>query len=207
MKIGTDLDECLAEFVYSFLNWHNDKYKTNFDREDIKSFNLWETIGGTREDAINKVYDFYKTKYFKELPVTFGSQHVLRTLSRKNDIFLISSRPYCVRDETRKWLDQHFNDIFDDVILTDEWARYSFATFFKRFIKLFGDGSTKANICKKLCLDFYVEDNLDYARDCARNGTKVFLLDRPWNRGGELLYGIDRVYNWNEIFEKIENGN
>lgn len=199
MKIGTDLDECLAEFVSGFLDYHNNKYGTKLNRKEFKSYNLWETIGGTREDAIKHVSEFYRTNYFKNLPVVFGSVNVVDLLSRENEIFVISSRPIYIHNETIKWLDDHFHEKFSEIFFSDEWNFSSWNFFnFRR--------KNKSGICKKLKLDFYIEDNLGYALSCARKVDKVLLLDKPWNQNSELPNNVHRVYGWNEILEKIENG-
>lgn len=193
MKIGIDLDDCLAEFAYSFLNWHNDKYETSFEIEDVKRFNFWETIGGTRGDIIDKVSDFYKTNYFRNLPVVFGAVNGINQLCWENELFVVSSRPNDIYEETKKWIDQHFHDKFSEVILTNEWS-------------LSGKAIKKADVCKKLGVDLYIDDNLENVIDCAKpkKNIRVFLFDRPWNQNSKLLKIITRVYNWNEILEKIE---
>lgn len=191
MKIGIDLDECLAEYIFGFLNWYNYTYKTNFRFEDFKDYDLWKTIGGTKNEVINKVHDFYKTDYFKELPIVFGSRNSIEELKKFNELFVVTSRPNEVIKETNKWIENHFHNKFSKVIFTNEWGNS-------------GERRRKSEICKNVRLDFLIEDNLEYALDCARTKTKVFLLDRPWNQSKRKLDEINRVYNWHEILEKIE---
>jgi uncharacterized HAD superfamily protein len=40
MRIGIDLDEVLAEFVLQINLYYNEKYNTNFKREDFLSYDL-----------------------------------------------------------------------------------------------------------------------------------------------------------------------
>ena len=44
-----------------------------------------------------------------------------------------------------------------------------------------------------------VEDNADYALDCAKNGVRTFLLAKPWNQEYEAHKNITKVKNWEEI--------
>ena len=190
MKIGIDLDECLSEYVFGFLNYYNYKYRTNFEIGDIKEYKLWTVIGGTREDAIDKVHDFHKTNYFKELPVVFGSKNAVEELKKFSELFVVTSRPNEIIEETNRWIDQHFHNKFSKIFFTNEWGKS-------------GERKRKSEICKCLGIDFLIEDNLEYARDCANVGTKVFLLDKPWNQN-KKLNEINRIYNWNEFLEGIE---
>lgn len=190
MRIGIDLDECLAEFVFGFLNYYNNKHGTYFEAKDFKKYELWSVIGGNRDDAINEVYQFYKTDYFKELPVIFGSKNVVEELKKFSEVLIVTSRQNDIADKTTQWLDQHFHNKFSKIIFTNEWGKS-------------GVSKKKSEICKSLRLDFLIEDNLECALDCARY-SKAFLLDKPWNQNKKLPENIKRVYNWHEILERIE---
>ena len=193
MKIGIDLDECLTEYVFGFLNYYNNTHKTNFHFWEIKNYKLWELIGGTKEEAINTVYAFHETNYFKELPVVFGAKNAVEELRKFSELLIITSRPNELINKTNQWLDQHFHNKFSNILFTNEWSKS-------------GERKQKSEICKNLKLDFLIEDNLDYALNCSGYVRRVFLLDKPWNQteNGNLPRDVDRVYNWNEILEKIE---
>ncbi len=200
MRVGIDLDECLAEFIWGFSNYHNDVYKTYFEKENFRSYNIWETIGGSRKEAVKKVREYYETSYFREMPVVFGSFNSVNSLLGKNELFVITSRPSYMIDESKKWLGQHFPDKFSDIIFSDEWND----SYFNFFSILFKKKLNKSDICKKLDLDFMIEDNLDYAVDCAKKGIKTLLLDKPWNKNAKPPKNVLRVSDWNEILESIE---
>jgi len=61
----------------------------------------------------------------------------------------------------------------------------------------------KSEICKELRIDFLVEDSLEYARECAKNGTKVFLFNAPWNQTDNLPDNIIRINSWNKIIKYL----
>ena len=188
MKIGIDLDECLAEFIFGFLNYYNNKYKTDFEFKDFKHYDLWKTIGGNRESAVKEVYDFYDTSHFKNLPVIFLSRTSINELKKDNGLFVITSRQNDFIEKTDYWINQNFPNKFSDIIFTGEWNNN-------------GPKTKKSDICDRLEIDMFIEDNLDNALSCAKESRKVLLLDKPWNQNGSLPRGVNRVYNWNEILE------
>ena len=48
-------------------------------------------------------------------------------------------------------------------------------------------------------IEVLVEDDLRYCEPAAEMGTKVILLDRPWNQQANDHENITRVKNWYEI--------
>lgn len=191
-KVGVDNDECLAEFVYGFLCFHNQIYGTSFYVMDVSSYNLWEILDCDKQESIRRVHEFYGSCFFPNLPVTLGSREVSRRLSIDNDLFVITSRPEIIKEATLRWLSYHFPDIFKEVIFTNEW-------------NLNGNrkNKTKGEICLEREISYLIEDNLDYARECSEKGVRVFLLDKPWNRS-DVNGNVTRVQSWYEILEKIE---
>lgn len=185
--IAFDLDECLGELILSFLEYYNNTYRTSYRYNDVRSYNLEEIIGRTKHDAIKEVYKFYETNYFREISVVIGSREVVRELTRDNEAIIITSRPYIIKTQTERWLWHHFYDKFKEVVFTNEWS-------------LEGGRRTKGNICVELGVNCLIEDNLDYALDCSKNGIQVFLLDKPWNQG-EVNGNITRVKNYWELLE------
>ena len=103
LRIGVDLDKCLREFIFGFFQFHNQRYNTSFTFSDMNSYQFEHIIGGTREDALQKINQFNQTPYFRELPVVFGSQQSIRELSKKNDLFIITASLEKVKKETDRW--------------------------------------------------------------------------------------------------------
>jgi uncharacterized HAD superfamily protein len=195
MRIGVDLDECLSEFVFSFLNFHNHKYGTDFDKKYIWTYEFEDLIGTTSDEVLNRVNEFYGTNFFREVPVVWGSRDAVRELSSENELFIITARPNYISKDTERYLDHHFHDVFSDITYTNQYG---------------GSGvvRTKSEVCEYLGVSFMVEDNLSYARACSGAGFPVYLLDRPWNQNGGLIEGVTRVSEWADILGKNggENG-
>ena len=192
MKIGIDLDECLGEFVYGFLEYHNEKYNSGLSRDGMVSYNFWDLIGCSRDESIKRVCDFYDTSGFKELPVVPGSREALRNLSDNNELYVITSRPDDITMETIRWLYHHYPGRFEisRIIFTNEFSKN-------------GRKKTKANVCQGLGIDYLIEDNKDYANSCGDVGISVFLLDKPWNQG-ELHRNVSRVGGWYEVLDGLK---
>ncbi len=49
-----------------------------------------------------------------------------------------------------------------------------------------------------------LEDNKDYAFNCAENGIRVILFDRSWNKDCKINKNIIRIKSWEEALEKIK---
>ena len=73
-----------------------------------------------------------------------------------------------VRETTLAWIDQFFPGIFDEVV---------FCNYHNPAEPQF----TKEEICHQKGVAMMVDDNLHYARDLAKAGIPVYLLEKPWN--------------------------
>lgn len=159
MKIGIDIDEVLAEFVENFLKYKNRLKGTNFKKEHVKSYEFWHTIGGTREEAMKEVNDFHESEYFDSLSAVEFSQQSLKELEKTNELHLITSRHPKIKKRTGLWLKKYFSIKFAGIHFSGDFE---------------GKYKTKAEICEDLGIDVIVEDNLNYARNIAKKGIKVF---------------------------------
>jgi len=190
MKIGIDIDEIVAEFVRGYLKIYNKKHNKNRDYEEIFSYNLWESLNITKEEAIKIADEFYNSQHFQEIELVEGAIEAINKLGEENEIFFITSRPGHIKDKTREFIMKHFSQIKSEIIHSgDFWG---------------GLGSrTKAQICSELKLDFMIEDNKSYSQEIAKSGIKVFLMDKPWNIGVEESNNLIRVKNWEEVMNNL----
>jgi len=190
MKIAIDIDEVLGQFMKSLIEFHNNEYKTNFKLEDFFSYNFWNVWGGTKEEAIEKVYKFHKTDFFKNIKPVTDSQESVKKLKENNKLFIITSRQNDVIEETKSWIQNNFPDTFSDIYFTNHFSKN-------------GNSKTKKEICDLLDIDILIEDSLEYSLECVKQNRKIFLLDYPWNKSNSLPKEITRFYSWKEIMEKI----
>ena len=117
---------------------------------------------------------------------------VENSLSENNNLYVITARPKEIADTTIRTISQHFPDIFLEVLFSND--------FFN------GSGSKKkSEVCKQFDVELLIEDNRDYALDCAKNGIKVLLLDKPWNKNYFSHTNIIKVNDWYNINYQINN--
>ncbi|MEK6871795.1 MAG: hypothetical protein AABX16_02735 [Nanoarchaeota archaeon] len=196
-KIGIDRNECKNEFIFGFLHFYNLTYRIHFQLSDVTNYNLWEILGCSKQELIQKIHAFYESPYFFHLPVAPGSQEAIRQLAKHYDLYIITSRPKILQEKTKRWTHQHFfPDRFKKIIFTNEWN-----------LNGTGKNKSKGDLCKELGISYMIEDNADYANECAEQGISVFLLKKLWNQKSAIHSNVCRVTNWHEILQKMEQIN
>jgi uncharacterized HAD superfamily protein len=192
-KIGIDIDEVISEFVKPYLEFHNNKFGTNINYEDISRPLFWEDLGYNIDEMQILFDDFQENHLLPEnFPLLSGSKEGINLLNKKNKLFIITSRPKKIFEQTKKFFDKHFPE-------------NDFKIFFSGEVHISNNSKSKADICKKLNIDFLIEDGPKIALDCAKKGIKVFLMDKPWNKDYEHHNNIIKVKNWEEIVKNLEN--
>ena len=194
MIIGVDLDSVLADFQKTFLEFVNAHNRTSYKPEDVTVYSYPDVFGVSKESAYQQVLDFYNSPEFETIPPIDGAVEAVDTLTQKNTLYIVTSRPHSTDIKTAKWVKKHFPDKFAQVIYTEQ---YSLKT---------GEGLTKATVCKQHSITLFIEDAMVYAEEIARAGIAVLLLDSPWNQQTDLLSGITRVNSWGEIVNLVGVG-
>jgi uncharacterized HAD superfamily protein len=185
MKIGIDIDEVLANTMSNFLDFHNEMYGTDATRDEITDYYFDGLFHWTREENFKRFDEFYKTRFFEDIVPVEGAADGIKSLQQLGTLYVITSRPLYIKEQTLKWLTRYFGDDLPEVY----------------FAHLDGAG-TKADLCDQLGIDLLIEDSLEFAEACAAKNVQVLLMDAPWNRR-ELADNITRVYNWDEILTKV----
>ncbi|MDO8623551.1 MAG: hypothetical protein Q7R52_04865 [archaeon] len=186
IKIGIDLDDVVFDFVPTFLEIYNEKYGKTILFEEFYTYNFPTVLSISLEETLNLIKLMILSK---EIPLIFKSDKSIMQLSTKHEIFFITSR--LVRETTLGSLNKFFPNIKFEIIFSSNIYTNS-------------PGKTKAEICKENKIEIMIEDSKEYAFECAENGIKVFLLDKPWNKTCNKHENITRVKNWDEILEKLK---
>lgn len=190
--IGLDFDDVLHDFRMTMEKFFCDFHGVCITRDECTSYNLWERWGGTPEESIQKVLDYYVSDHHDDAPIVPGSLEAIRKLRDNHSIVVITSRPDYTKERTLAWLDRNFGlDLFDRVYFANLFANKA------------GKKKLKSEICHELGVDIFVDDYHVYANDVAQSGKKVLLLDAPWNRVDGLHPNITRVHSWDHILEVI----
>jgi len=186
MRIAIDIDCVLLDIMPSIIKWHNENYGFDHAFEMFKQYSLDKTWGCSFEEAVKRVNQFYDSEDFKHLKVISNAPEVVKQLSKKQDLFVITSRPERIRKITEKQLNAYFPNCFDDIHFTSEYK-----------LKEGIERNKKFEICNSLNADYLIEDCLEHIQNFS-NGVKAILLDSPWNQG-EIPSYAKRFYSWKEI--------
>lgn len=189
--IGVDLDDVLMAFQEAFIVWHNTNYGTSYAKKDVSSYKLNRSMRCTTEEAVRRIREFFcSQEHLEALPVV-GAFDGLRILGEEN-CCIITARPPATSVLTIAWLQQHSPEMVERIHFVGKETRYSHSK------------STKAETCKTLGVEIFIDDAMVHARGLSAAGIPVLLFDNPWNQTDELPHNVERVYSWDEIVEKLK---
>jgi len=186
MIIAIDVDDVLADFFDQLIRFHNKNYDTSFIKEDFVTYDVWDIWGGTRQEAIDKMHEFFRSEYFEEIKPIEGSLRAIKELKKKHKLVVVTSRFDMVTEKTILWLKKHYHDALTDV----HFSHYEKDT-------------SKATACKRLGAEILIDDATKNVMECAGIGMHILLFDCPWNRDIVSGKNITRVHNWDEILKEI----
>jgi uncharacterized protein len=190
MKIGIDIDEVVVEFNKGFLEFYNKKSDKNFQFEEIIDFGFNKALDLDGNIIRELVKEFNSSEDLDRLELVDGSKEILFLLSKKHDIIFITSRHPSIKERTIHFLNNHFSNFNFNVVFSNGLWKET-------------NSLSKADFCLKDEVFLIIEDNPDFALDCANKGVKVLLLEKPWNKEYEEHQNIIKVKDWNEILENI----
>ena len=187
IRIGIDLDDVLLDFNRALCVFHNKNYKTNLHIEDITQWELWNIWNCSRDEAIQRVLDFYHSPEHRAgLPV-FGAQAAIAHLAQRYELFVITSKPDFLEQYTKKWLCTHFGNNFAGLVFTNDFSNKK---------------KLKSEICNELNISIFIDDAPTHIIDLHTSGKKVFVFDRPWNQI-DIPSETTRVFSWDDIVNKL----
>jgi uncharacterized HAD superfamily protein len=191
MKIGIDIDDVLLHSLENFLGFYNNKFDETIKKEHcVSDKRFHECLGITKEDLISLYKEYEKLEIPIEVRKIEGAEEVLRKIKTKCDFILITARPKSIEENTYKVLNKNYPNHNFKIIFTN-----------KNNKKI-----SKGDICIKNNISLMIDDDWKNALDCVKKNICVLLLDKRWNRGIKHKK-ILRVFDWNEIFEKINKFN
>lgn len=196
--IAVDLDEVLGSFVEQLCAFHNERYGSCLSVSDFRSYQFWQVWGGTREEAQRKVYAFFDSHHFRQIPPIPNAKSALERLKQLGHrLFVVTSRQLVIEEETKRWLDAHYPGLFDGVRFGNHYANQ-------------GNPISKPELCRQIGASVIIDDCLEYAQQCAEAEMTVFLFDwdgrYPWNKVSPesgLHHRIQRITSWDDIVNSI----
>jgi len=186
MTVAVDVDDTIIDTIGSLILFHNNIYGTNFKEEDFYSCWYREVWGGTKEEEIKKLEDFYKSNYYSEIIPIKGSQKTLISLIEEGIEFqAVTGRVYDLIEKTEGYIKKHFPNIFSNIYHTNSYG-------------LTGIKIRKSEVCKNINADFIIDDDMNHVVDCTNAGIPVLVFNKPWNQG-ILPNGAFRMNSWEEL--------
>lgn len=207
--VAVDLDDTLSHTTEALIAWHNDTYKTNLKHSDFHTQNLWEVWGGSREEACQKVREFYTSKHFMDLqPINDYALESLRMLKRRRfSLVIVTSRQQLVAEETKRWVDKCYpggHSLPLNEPIASGFFTKTYMVPLDPFLGVFDSiyfcnlylthaeqqdliSKPKSAILREINAELLVEDSLEHALECAQVGVPVLLFDREGS------------YGWNHI--------
>ena len=188
-RIAIDIDEVLVPLVRPMAKWAN----LNMPSGRKYSYVYRDMFNITEAQSQEMVKGFYKSEEFILLQPTIGSHPILRLIRPGVDkIYAVTGRQECVRQETEDWLQFHFANIFDDVILTNSYTELEVP---------------KVDICTSLNLDTIIDDNYGICESCESRG----IASIHFGGSDGVLYPwcdeySNTVLSWNELYNSYEDG-
>ena len=184
-SIAIDLDDVLAAHVESFVAFSNANYGTNLGVEDYRDHwaNLW---GVENEEIERRAAKFHIPETVSAFAVKEEAKMALQKLSDGHDLYIVTARRQKLIDTTTEWVDRHFKGIFKDTRFVPIWEP--------------NNTITKADICRQIGARWLIDDLAGHCNIAAQGGIEAVLFgDYAWNRNEEIVSGVTRCKNWDEV--------
>ncbi|HLD80366.1 MAG TPA: hypothetical protein VJA18_07460 [Candidatus Nanoarchaeia archaeon] len=190
MKIGIDIDQVLAKQLEKLVPFYHLKTGKLILAEKFHTY-YWPGVWGiTLEEGIQIDQEFKQSAYFDSIEPVENAVEAVNHLGKGNQLFVITARPVFFKEKTEQWLKKHLQEIPFELIHSGDFH-------------IANKTKNKGEICEELSIDVMIEDQDEYALQCAEKGVKVILLNKPWNMKAEHS-NIIRVNNWIEVLQEID---
>lgn len=192
--IGVDIDDVIAANAPGFVEFSNKRWGTNLTPEDYRE-NWSEMWKISHEETAERRDVYHNDGVIGTFAPVHGAEGVLRELSNRFRVVVLTARTKALVKETTLWLARHFNGIFDDVHYVGLWDDFQKDSHLR----------TKAEACKELGIDYLVDDQLKHCLATAELGIPVVLFgDYTWNQIDQLPENITRCGDWATVLEYFD---
>ena len=192
MKIGIDIDEGVTKYIESFLEFLKSEKNIFINYSEILNYHqVGASVKINNEQMHKFIYEHTNQEgVLLNLELCAGAFDSINFLDEIHEIFFVTFRHISNKDSPTKFFKKYFpNKDFKIIFSGDAW----------------GGAKTKSEICKEKGIFLLIEDNLNYALECAFNGIQVILFDKPWNQEKDLPPNIFRVNGWKDALEKMKD--
>lgn len=107
VRIAIDMDEVMADALAEHLRRYNTAFGASVTPDDLRGRHIEDHVPAAHRAALDAMLD---ESFFAELPVMPGCQDVVRELSLRHDVFVVTAAMDvpCSFDAKYRWLQRHF---------------------------------------------------------------------------------------------------
>ncbi|MFX1445753.1 MAG: hypothetical protein ACFFHV_20245 [Promethearchaeota archaeon] len=189
MKIAIDIDGVLLDIVVNFCKIFNKKHGTSYNKKDITNWEFFNNWNITEEEAFKIFFQIYENT----MSVPFIDKNApkyMEELNHSHEVYILSARTSQYRSQIIEKLNFHGikkGEQYIALILV-EHKPYASKQDYE--------------------FDIYVDDNPHLANAIKMMKDRYMLLyDQPWNKDFLCTNNVIRVYNWNDVYEQINDIN
>ena len=189
--IAVDIDDVLAINVPAFIEFSNQRWKTNLTIEDFTEDwrTMWEVDTETLAARVKELDDQKLVAGFEHFK---DATETLAALKRKFKLVITTSRRRVLIPQTTDWINNYFPDLFEEIHHAGIWDKLEKQAY----------QATKAELCRQIGADYLIDDHPKHCFAAAEAGIPSLLFgEYPWNKGSKLPDGVSRVKNWQEVGE------
>jgi len=192
MIIGIDIDDTITD-TYEVLVNYSQEYMINvLKKEPImkhgscdEAYYTRYLYGWNNNEDIEFLKEYYEIVMKEVKPKTLAVEYLQKLHNEGHKIVLITARwkakEFDIREITKRWIEEH-NIPYDKLIV---------------------NAKEKLQFCIDNGIQIFIEDSYETCEQLEENGIKTFLMTTKMNENIDAG-SIERVKDWDEIYEKIE---
>jgi len=189
IKFAFDIDGCVANLLPIILSTIYDLFNVKIEETELHSFDI-EEVSELSGDQVHRAVSDAIQKVNQIKPIEASIEFIKYYHQKTNDtVTFVTARGMHDYAATEEWLNKYFGDIPYAIVMS----------------------KNKGEVCERMKIDYFVEDQMKYAEKIANTGTIVLLFDSSQNKfaDDEKNENIIRVKDWKEIykiFNKLNTG-
>lgn len=190
--IAIDIDDVLSESVKDIIKYSNEHWGLSLKFKDYNEHFgiMWKVDHIEAKRRLDEYINSGVIFKYDHLKYAFS---VLNNLKKKYKLVIITSRQRSLKEGTISWINEHFHGLFNEEDI-------NFAGIWDNVDNKDTATVTKADISKRLKVDYLIDDQIKYCIGAVEVGIKVLLFgDYPWNKSENLPKNISRVNDWLEV--------
>lgn len=193
MNIGIDIDDTISNTFESAKNYAEEYIKNELKKEPIMDISkvkdhyyIRDMFGLTTEES-----DYFWKKYYNRIienvkPKASSVEMINKLREDGNKIIIITAR----------WSDEE-NDAFK---ISEKWLKKNGI----KYDKLYTGIEIKDETAIKEKIDLFIDDSINQCKVVTSAGIKSYLFDSETNRHINPDEAIERVFSWDEIYNKTK---